>query len=287
MNDLSNLSWSEARDLLRTWRDDNDRRSEEVLQLWKSVLEYNLNKLGGEKFSVLEQVCLAALDCYQIPTVDYCIKQLSNEFPSSLRVKKYYAMRLEAQECYDDALTVLDSLIKKDETNNAPRKRKISILRAQGKNVEAIKELTEYLKIFMSDIEGWQELSDLYIAEQDYNKAAFCVEELILHNPHNHLLHQRYADIRYTQGGYDNVELARGYYCQALKLNQNNLRALYGVYLTSSSIAASPKCTAQKKKEMLKLVDWALLEIKKRYSVVKDTFTDNNIEERLSVLQIS
>jgi hypothetical protein len=25
------------------------------------------------------------------------------------------------------------------------------------------------------------------------------MEELILHNPHNHLIHQRYAEIRYTQ----------------------------------------------------------------------------------------
>lgn len=99
------------------------------------------------EFSVLEQVCLAALDCYNIPTADFCIQQLSNEFPNSLRVKKYYAMRLEAQERYDDAIMVLDSLIKKDETNNAPRKRKIAVLKAQGKYVEAIKELTEYLKM--------------------------------------------------------------------------------------------------------------------------------------------
>lgn len=287
MNDLNELNWSEARDLLRVWRDNNDRKSEEVLYLWKSVLEYNLSKLGSEKFVVLEQVCLAALDCYNIPTVDYCIKQLSNEFPNSLRVKKYYAMRLEAQERYDDALKVLDSLIKKDETNNAPRKRKIAILKAQGKHVEAIKELTDYLKIFMADTEGWQELSELYIAEQDFNKAAFCVEELILHNPHNHLLHQRYADIRYTQGGFDNVELARAYYCQALKLNPSNLRALYGVYLSSSNLAASAKCTAQKKKEAVKLTEWALSEIKKSYSAVKENYTDSNLEDRLSALQIS
>lgn len=83
----------------------------------------------------------------------------------------------------------------------------------------------------MADFEAWQELSELYITEQDFNKAAFCVEELILHNPHNHLLHQRYADIKYTQGGSENWEIARSYYCQALKLNPNNLRALYGVYL--------------------------------------------------------
>lgn len=85
----------------------------------------------------------------------------------------------------------------------------------------------------MMDIEAWQELSDLYIAENDFNKAAFCVEELILCSPHNHLLHQRYADIKYTQGGLENLELARSYYCQALKLNSKNLRALYGLYLVT------------------------------------------------------
>lgn len=82
----------------------------------------------------------------------------------------------------------------------------------------------------MADFEGWQELCDLYIIEQDFSKAAFCMEELILHNPHNHLLHQRYADIRYSQGGLENVELARSYYSQAVKLNPNNMRALYGLY---------------------------------------------------------
>lgn len=33
------------------------------------------------------------------------------------------------------------------------------------------------------------------------------------------------------QGGQDNYELAKTYYSQAVKLNPNNLRALYGLYL--------------------------------------------------------
>lgn len=31
----------------------------------------------------------------------------------------------------------------------------------------------------------------------------------------------------------ENIEVARTYYSQALKLNPNNLRALYGLYLVS------------------------------------------------------
>lgn len=33
------------------------------------------------------------------------------------------------------------------------------------------------------------------------------------------------------QGGLDNIESAKTYYSQALKLNPNNIRALYGLYL--------------------------------------------------------
>lgn len=59
------------------------------------------------------------------------------------------------------------------------------------------------------------------------------MEEVLLHNPFSHLVHQRLGDIRYTMGGQDNIEIAKSYYAQAIKLNGNNLRALYGLYLVS------------------------------------------------------
>ncbi len=48
---------------------------------------------------------------------------------------------------YDDALDILNGIIKKDETNAAPRKRKVTIYKSQGMIIEAIKELTDYLKM--------------------------------------------------------------------------------------------------------------------------------------------
>lgn len=86
---------------------------------------------------------------------------------------------------------------------------------------------------FMSDQEAWHELSNLYMQVNDYAKAAFCMEEVLLHNPHSHLIHQRLGEIRYTMGGLDNVMIAKTYYAQAIKLNPRNLRALYGLYLVS------------------------------------------------------
>ena len=110
------------------------------------MLEDKIHKVGNERHLILEQVIIAALDIGRIEIAEKCTKILSAEFPGSMRVQKYKAMRLEALERYDEALDVLDALIKKDETNVAPRKRKIAILKAKGRNGEALKELCEYLK---------------------------------------------------------------------------------------------------------------------------------------------
>lgn len=56
-------------------------------------------------------------------------------------------MYFEAKEDFDTANEILDSIIKTDETNSAARKRKVAVLKAQGRTVEAVKELTEYLKM--------------------------------------------------------------------------------------------------------------------------------------------
>ncbi|CAB1333622.1 unnamed protein product [Coregonus sp. 'balchen'] len=118
------------------------------------------------------------------------------------------------------------------EQRRAARKRKISILKAQGKSAEAIRELNEYL--------------------EHYGKAAFCLEELMMTNPHNHLYCEQYAEVKYTQGGLENLELSRKYFAQALKLNNRNMRALFGLYMSASHIAASPKVNATVKKSNVK-----------------------------------
>ncbi|XP_015110764.1 ER membrane protein complex subunit 2 [Diachasma alloeum] len=280
-------SWTEARDQLRTWRENSDRKSREIVALWDSVLMSKVENLGNEKYLVLEQVCVAALDCYRLPLAEYCIKILMRDFPGSLRVHKYHAMHLEALEMYTEAQEVLDSIVKRDETNAAPRKRKVAILKARGKTAEAIKELTDYLKMFMSDQEAWHELCDLYLQEQEYSKAAFCMEELILHNPHSHLIFQRYAEIKYSHGGFENMEIAKSYFAQAAKLNPNNIRALYGLLLTANNIASSPKCPASKKREATKTSEWASAQIEKQYKAKSaDENSLKNVEGLLSQLQL-
>jgi hypothetical protein len=117
-----------------------------VVQLWEFVVADKLNKFGNERLIILEQSFIASLDCGRIELAEDCLRILAAEFPGSMRVQKYKAMLLESLERYDDALDVLENIIKKDETNAAPRKRKIAILKAKGLIPETIKELCDYLK---------------------------------------------------------------------------------------------------------------------------------------------
>merc|ERR1712147_513851 len=170
-------------------REDGGRHSDEVVQFWDEGLETAIDDLGEERWMVLEQVAVAGLDCNRSEVVQECLERLVEQFgPSSLRIKRLIAMKMEMMEKWDDALEVLDAIIEEDEANSSARKRKIAIFKAQGDRSRTVAELNKYLKIFMSDQEAW-------------------------------------------------MELAKHYYSQAIKLAPSNMRALYGLLLTTSQLA--------------------------------------------------
>ncbi|RWS27989.1 ER membrane protein complex subunit 2-like protein, partial [Leptotrombidium deliense] len=269
------------------WREENTRCPEKVRDLWG---KFDLrNTSGDEKWQIMEQVCLAAMDLHDAFLIKECLSEMDAMFPNSSRVKRLKAMaKLELRERYGEALEIYDEMIKKDESNSFLYKRKIAILIAQRKIPEAIKEMSDYLQKFMNDTEAWLELSDLYIQEQEYAKAAFCMEELILTNPHNHLYHQRYAEIQYTINTLESMEIARAYYAQALKLNAGNMRALYGLFLTASNLSQQAKYTSQKRKENSKIANLAMNQINKVYEDASiDKQQMNAVEAMMNSLQLN
>ncbi|XP_069777088.1 ER membrane protein complex subunit 2 isoform X3 [Narcine bancroftii] len=180
----------------------------------------------------------------------------------------------------------------RDDLAMAARKRKIAILKALGKTTEAIRELNEYLEQFVGDQEAWHELAELYINEHDYGKAAFCLEELMMTNPHNHLYCQLYAEVKYTHGGLENLEISRKYFSQALKLNNRNMRALFGLYMSASHIASNPKANAKMKKDNMRYATWAARQINKAYQLAGRSKKESQnslkvVEDMLEALQIT
>lgn len=285
------VSFDEARNTMKKYREDQIRDSDLIVSLWEDVVSDKCNRLSDELWLVYEQVCTAALDCQRFDIAEDCIAALDIKFPKSIRVRRLQGMFHEAKEEFSEAEEEYKSILEKDETNMYARKRQVATLKARNKITEAIQKLNEYLKSFMTDYEAWNELCDLYLSQHDYSNAAFCLEELLMSNPHNHLFHQKYAEIRYTQGGNDNMELARSYFAQAVKLNPNNLRALNGLFLSASNLAVTSSKGAKDKQLNSKYATWAAEQIQIKYQTqqpeaqFKDTKIRECLEKHLETLQ--
>uniref|UniRef100_A0A7N6AIB3 ER membrane protein complex subunit 2 n=1 Tax=Anabas testudineus TaxID=64144 RepID=A0A7N6AIB3_ANATE len=298
VSEMYDVGWEEMRDKLRKWREDNCRNSEQIVDVGEELISEHASKLGDDIWIIYEQVMIAALDCSRDDLALTCLQELRKQFPDSHRVKRLSGMRLEALERYDEANKHYDAILQDDPTNTAARKRKISILKAQGKCTEAIRELNEYLEQHpisnrkMTHSQLYQSTYCFPCHFHSYGKAAFCLEELMMTNPHNHLYCEQYAEVKYTQGGLENLELSRKYFAQALRLNNRNMRALFGLYMSASHIAASPKVSAKVKKDNIKYAAWAATQINRAYKLAGRGTKENKcsmkaVEEMLESMQIT
>eukprot|EP00238_Polyblepharides_amylifera_P014786 CAMPEP_0196576020 /NCGR_PEP_ID=MMETSP1081-20130531/5388_1 /TAXON_ID=36882 /ORGANISM="Pyramimonas amylifera, Strain CCMP720" /LENGTH=246 /DNA_ID=CAMNT_0041894507 /DNA_START=35 /DNA_END=772 /DNA_ORIENTATION=+ len=215
---------------LRAVRDEKVRRSELVVKCGETLI--NSGILGAEElWMVHEQVCIAALDVQDHALALRCIQKLANKFPESVRVGRLRGMALEGAGKWAEAGALYDRLLEKNSTNGPIIKRKAALERSQGNFKAAVDRLNDYLTVFMADVEAWAELADIYLENEMYQQAAFCMEELVVAAPHNYLFHLRYAEILYTWGGAENLRLALKYFSAAVELTTGAcLRALTGMW---------------------------------------------------------
>lgn len=139
-------------------------------------------------------------------------------------------------------------------------KRLIALERDAGKANDAINLLNKYLENNQQDMEAWFELTDIYLARQNYEKAQFCYEELLTNQPNNYLINLKYAEILYSLSSTDNLDnllLARKYYSHALTLveesHNKNTRALWGLLQTCKAIESQSKKEDEKNKEIIRV----------------------------------
>jgi len=110
----------------------------------------------------------------------------------------------------------------------------------------AIGVLVDLLQISPTDAEAWAELSDLYLSQNCYDQAIFCLEEVLLVMPNAWNMHARLAEIIYLSTNAtasDNPgKMLRGSaeamrrYCRSIELCNNYLRGYYGLKLTTKRL---------------------------------------------------
>jgi len=227
------------RELLHYIRINKLRDPHLVAKHGSALMKQYASSLGDERWTICEQVFLAAIDINDKELSNYCLKVLDRKFPGSSRVKRLSGINKESAGEYEAASAVYEEILKDNPANTLVLKRQISILKAQGKTSQAISALNTFLQTYQADVSAWSEMAELQLSVSNYKNAAFCFEELILFDPMSYLLHCRLGECLYTIGGLTNYLTARKYFSQSLHLKKSNPRALFGLAMCATAISKS------------------------------------------------
>jgi tetratricopeptide (TPR) repeat protein len=219
------------------------REPELVLEAGKGLLGSALDRRISDELirtTVLEQVCLAALDLSDTSLAELCLRRLKETgavSPESARFRLLLARCLEANGDWAGADIIYDELLKENPANTKALKRKYCILKAQpGKQIETAEALHAYLQQNYSDAAAWYELAQWRSSMGDYKAAAFCLQEVLLATPTNAKIHCELAECYSTIGGdLDHHRLARQHMAQAIELDDTYVRAQFGLLVTANA----------------------------------------------------
>jgi len=260
-SDLSDLI---ARDdhlnVLRYARVHQIRNPQLVLRHGRALLGRDLSKKKGvdelSRFAALEQICYAAVDADELELAELCLERIKDggiavDPQQSTRFRMLLGRCLEAEGDYIGADLLYDSLLKENPCNAMALKRKYCVFKCQPeKQVQALEALNAYLERNFCDASAWYEMALLRLnLLGDYKGAAYALEEVLMNVPSDSDVHCLLAECYATIGGLEYLSLARKHMAQALELDPQNKRAMFGLVSVANSYLELSTATTKKKNE--------------------------------------
>jgi len=272
--------WETARDALRDIRKYGLQRPEEVVKYAIPLLRDSAHKLGNEEWLVREQLVMAGLDIYDARIVSTHFDAIKGRFPNSKRTLKLKATVLEGQGHFENEEKILKAILKDEPTDVVARKRRVAMLKSQGRHDQAIAALNTYLRCFMADEEAWLDLANMYIRAGLIEQAVFCLEDVLLADRYNMHMFTKYADAMYTQGDYIT---AKKYYVYSLSISSGvrNIRALFGLCQACSVLEITKAAVPQTQNQ--RLFEWGERTIIRHYLTADKTKLDTVVTALMSL----
>ena len=116
----------------------------------------------------------------------------------------------------------------------------------------------QYLEVYMNDPDGYNELSEVYLMVNEYDKAIFCLEELLLHTPNDYKVLNKIGDIYASKNNPEDAKTAINFYSRSILINPTP-RAFFGIQNCASIIKRLDEKTR-------KLVNISKQELSKMYA---------------------
>jgi tetratricopeptide (TPR) repeat protein len=120
----------------------------------------------------------------------------------------------------------------------------------------------QYLEAFMNDPDAYNELAQVYLMVNEYDKAAFCLEELLLYSPNDYKVLNKLGDIYASKNNAEDAKMGIKFYSRSIII-QPTPRAFFGIQNCASIIIKKEKKLDDKTK---KLVDISKKELTKLYA---------------------
>ena len=247
----------------------------------ENFLELYSGKIGNEEFFFKEKLFFLSIELKRYTLTKKLFSEFYKKFGNDKKIIRMYASKNEIDPKVKVGISLdqYKQLIIDDEDDRESLKRYILFMKLRYKfsNINEYIDLwNEYLKVYMDDPEAWNELSDVYLSVNNYNKAIYCLEELLLHNPNNYKILNKIGDIYASMNNCENAKIALKYYSQSV-LIQSTPRAFWGIYHCINIIFREEKKLDVKEESLLKIAKEQLknLYVNSKFEIDFDKFFPN------------
>lgn len=204
-----------------------------------------------ETWITLENLLISTLRTGDNKAARQCLDRLIARFGE--RNERVMALRGMFEEAVAEDKSTLDKILKEynnvlkeeDPTNVSIMKRRVALLRSLGRTEQAIDGLVQLLDVSPTDAEAWSELADVYFTQCAWEKAIYCLEEVILCVPNAWNMHARLGEVLYIsatssesldKSSIKTLSEALRRFCRSIELCDDYLRGYYGLKITSAKL---------------------------------------------------
>ena len=250
----------------------------------KSHIE-NFMKKFGSQIGIEENFLYKKLFFIHLELKNYqeamnILVKLLKEFGRDKKLLRMYGEESEIDPKGGDIpMRQYKSMMINDQNDNESIKKYIYFMKISVdlNNKQTINDYIElwnfYLDVYMNDPDAYNELAQIYLMANEYDKAIFCLEELLLHSPDDYKIMNKLGDIYCSKNNSADAKIAIKYYSQSVLINPTP-RAFFGIQNSANIIIQKEKKLDDKVK---KLVDISKNELTKLYG--ETSFKDFDVNK--------
>ena len=222
-------------------------------------------QLGIEENVLLKKLFFIYLELKNFQPALNIVVKLIKDFGKDRQLLRMYGEESEIDPKGGDIpLRQYKAMIINDQNDKESIKKYIIFMKSSVdlKNKQTINDYIElwnqYLEVFMNDPDGYNELSQVYLMCNEYDKAAFCLEELLLHSPNDYKILNKLGDIYTSKNNIEDAKIAINFYSRSVLLYPTP-RAFFGILNCASIIKKLDE-------KLKKLVNISKTELSKMYA---------------------